>query len=363
MVRLILATALFLSLAATAAAAKPNETRRMFVTAYTSCDANIAVVKKCDGITASGQIARWGIAACGRAYPFGTVFEVEDLGLVACYDRGGGVTNDLLDIWIPRGGSIGGARWRTVTIRYDIDPMAVLNGTANAAAQRQAPATQPAAPASAYEEVVEAPAPAVQAAEAATAHLDTTSPAGGLKAAATRVKGNESTLGNLVADMLRTEYNADAALIHAGALGANLPTGELRRDQMLAVFGPAQKPLKLDLRGDQLKRVIEHALALGPQSDGWLSLSGLRLVYNSTAPEGHRIVELVHLASGQPVWDGQFYHVVLTDALYFAEGYTPLLEVGRGLFTYEPLVNMASRWLAQRGAVTPQLGGRVTAVR
>ena len=364
MVRLILATALFLSLAATAAAAKPNETRRMFVTAYTSCDGNIAIVKKCDGITASGQLARWGIAACGRAYPFGTVFEVEDLGMVACYDRGGGVTNDLLDIWIPRGGSIGGARWRSVTIRYDIDPMAVLNGTANAAVQSQ-PAPQAAAPvapaAPAPEEVVEAPAPVVLAAEAPVAQVDASGPAGSLKAAATRARGTESSLGNLVADMLRTEYNADAGLIHAGALAANLPLGEVRREHVLAVVGAEQKPLKLDLRGDQLKRVIEHSLALDPGSEGWLSLSGLRLVYNPAAPEGHRIVELVHLGSGQPVWDGQYYHVVLTDALYFAEGYTPLFEAGRGLFTYEPLVNMASRWLAQRSSVTPQLEGRVKA--
>ncbi len=354
MFRLILATVVCLSLAATATAAQPNEARRMFVTAYTSCDANISRVKRCDGITASGRVARWGIAACGRAYPFGTVFEVPDLGLFACYDRGGGVTNDLLDIWIPPGRSIGGARWRMVTIRYDIDPLAVLDGTATSAA---APGETPAA----REDVADLPAPA-QEDEAPTLRMADSQPVGTLKSAATRSQGNESSLGNLVADMLRTQYNADVGLIHAGALRANLPTGEVRAGHMLAVVGPDQKPLKLDMRGEQLKRVIEYGLAQDPGSEGWLSLSGLRLVYNPNAPEGHRIVELIHTASGQPVWDGQYYHIILTDTLYFADGYTPLFEVGRGLFTYEPLVNMASRWLAQHGVVTPTLEGRVKAV-
>src|SRR5688572_10461877 len=93
-----LAAALFLALAATVSAARPNETRRMLVTAYTSCDASIARVKKCDGITASGKQATWGVAGCGRGFTFGTVFEVPDLGFFACYDRGGGVTNEILDI-------------------------------------------------------------------------------------------------------------------------------------------------------------------------------------------------------------------------------------------------------------------------
>ncbi|MCW5853437.1 MAG: 5'-nucleotidase C-terminal domain-containing protein [Anaerolineae bacterium] len=352
MFRLILATAVFLALAGTAAAAKPNETRRMFVTAYTSCDANIARVKRCDGITASGRVARWGIAACGRAFAFGTVFEVADLGLFACYDRGGGVTNDLLDIWIPPGKSIGGARWRAVTIRYDVDPLAVLDESVISEVAPGEAATR--------EDVDDLPAPAQQD-EAPTLRMADSQAVGTLKVAATRSNGDESTLGNLIADMLRTQYNADVGLIHSGALSANLPTGEVRAGHMLAVVGPSQKPLKLDMRGEQIKRVIEHGLTLDPGSEGWLSLSGLRLVYNPNAPEGHRIVELVHTASNQPVWDGQYYHVVLTDSLYFAEGYTPLFEVGRGLFTYEPLVNMASRWLAQHGVFTPKLEGRVKA--
>lgn len=55
------------------------------------------------GITASMAETQWGIVACGPLYPFGTHFEVEDMDTVfVCEDRGGGITDDRLDIFFPR---------------------------------------------------------------------------------------------------------------------------------------------------------------------------------------------------------------------------------------------------------------------
>jgi hypothetical protein len=61
--------------------------------------------------TRSGQTAQTGMAACGRRYPFGTVFEILDeelatFGLpqvVVCMDRGGKVSSQHLDIALASG--------------------------------------------------------------------------------------------------------------------------------------------------------------------------------------------------------------------------------------------------------------------
>ena len=53
------------------------------------------------GITASGTQTREGICACGPTYPFGTIFYVEGVGRFVCQDRGGLVTDDNIDIWLP----------------------------------------------------------------------------------------------------------------------------------------------------------------------------------------------------------------------------------------------------------------------
>jgi len=51
------------------------------------------------GITANMQETRWGIVACA-GWPFGTVFEIEDMGRFVCQDRGGLIKEwNQVDIW------------------------------------------------------------------------------------------------------------------------------------------------------------------------------------------------------------------------------------------------------------------------
>ena len=51
------------------------------------------------GITASGKPTREGVAAC-FGWRYGTVFKVEEIGRLVCWDRGGAVQRlDQLDVW------------------------------------------------------------------------------------------------------------------------------------------------------------------------------------------------------------------------------------------------------------------------
>ncbi len=68
----------------------------MTVTGYTACDPGM----RCDGVTASGMLAREGICACGHAFDFGTAFFLPALHKVFyCQDRGGKIGNLNLDIF------------------------------------------------------------------------------------------------------------------------------------------------------------------------------------------------------------------------------------------------------------------------
>lgn len=339
----------------------------MRVTNYHTCDSTIRPYKTCNGVTASGKLVQVGIAACGRAYPFGTVFEIPDVGLVACYDRGGGVGNNLIDVWMPDGAALfrEGSRWLDVTIRYDIDPNDVLGGliTVDGGANRLAALAGDSAAAVAPAAAPDAPAAAPQVAAgppAAFAPVDDSTVVGMLMSPATQVDFAESALGNLAADILRSQYNVQIGLINSAGLNASLPSGMVRAGQMTAAFGPTQKPITLDIRGDDLKAIIEYSLSQINQDGGaWLHLSGLRLVYNPAAPAGQRIVRLTRSDTGEPVWENAWYHVALTDSLYMHPGFTPLFERGRGFLTYEPMASMAAKWLTNRGAASPHVDGRI----
>jgi len=332
--KVLLTVAFFLCglcLAATVSAGPQNELKQMHVTGYHICDPSIRAVKKCDGVTMSGRRLQWGMAACGYAYPFGTVFEVPGLGFFACYDRGGGVHNDLLDVYMPDGYIMpGGSRWRPVTVRYDVEAQDVLAGkyATEDDSGMFAAAQQDGAPA---------------------------------RASAPRAGRSENLLGYAVADVMRKFYKADVALINNGALRADMAPNALNAGNVASVLGKEQRGITLDLKGDHLKQVIEHCLSQMDNGAQWLSVSGLKLVYNPNAAAGQRIVSLARLDTGEPIWDGKFYRVVLTDALYLADGYTPLFETGRGFLTYEPMADTAVKWLTSQGLGAVPSEGRMTA--
>lgn len=69
----------------------------MEVTAYTDHDAGM----RGDGIMASGEKTFVGAAAAGPSVPFGTKLYVPDWGVVTVLDRGSGIHDDNLDLYMP----------------------------------------------------------------------------------------------------------------------------------------------------------------------------------------------------------------------------------------------------------------------
>jgi 3D (Asp-Asp-Asp) domain-containing protein len=53
------------------------------------------------GAMSDGQIAHLGAAACGPSYPLGTKFEIDGYGLVVCEDRGSGIGDNDIDVFVP----------------------------------------------------------------------------------------------------------------------------------------------------------------------------------------------------------------------------------------------------------------------
>lgn len=318
---LILAAVLALALTGVASANRPdNETRRMHVTSYRVCDPSIAAVKACNGRTASGKPVQWGLAACGREFDFGTVFEVPEVGFFACYDRGWGVHNNLLDIFLPAEMGIGGSRWRDVIIRYDLEGEQVLQDAL--ASIGESPVVSP----------------------------------GGASAPTRASAQTENLLGNALADTLRQHYNADIGLIHNGALHGGLTPEQLTATNVATVLPMAQRGVTLHLRGDVIKQILETSLAQDARTDLTLSLAGLNVVYNPTAPIGKRVVHLTRSDTQEPIWENASYFVALTDGLYLADPYHSLFETGRGFLTFEPAADTIGKWITGHGAPASQPG-------
>ena len=118
----------------------------------------------------------------------------------------------------------------------------------------------------------------------------------------------ESTLGNWVADCIRKWAKADAAIMNADSLRADLPAGEVTQYDLYEVYPYADHIMFLDIKGAALKNALEQGLSV---PHNFAQISGLRADYNPQAIAGKRI-RFVTL-NGAALSPTKVYRVAITD--------------------------------------------------
>ena len=123
----------------------------------------------------------------------------------------------------------------------------------------------------------------------------------------------ESSLGSLVADVMRERANADIAIENAGGLRWDIPAGETNKGHVLDALPFLNYLWTYNLTGAQIREILEHSFSL---IHGMAQVSGLRAVYDMKRPVGSRLVELK--IGGNQVDDQKLYRVAVTN--FIAEG-------------------------------------------
>ena len=126
------------------------------------------------------------------------------------------------------------------------------------------------------------------------------------------VRRNESELGNLSADAFRWVSKADIAIINGGGLRANLPAGDVKRRDTMAIF-PFGNTLRVaEIKGSTVREMLEHSVEYYPASfGGFLDVSGLTFSCDFSKPAKHRVEEI--LIGGQPLDENKTYTIALAD--------------------------------------------------
>ena len=158
---------------------------------------------------------------------------------------------------------------------------------------------------------------------------------GHLDRAAVRRYYRESSIGNLLADILKKSHASDIGMITPGAIRADLPAGEVTREMILNTFPFLDKVTVLELPGAVLREAVEHGLQ---REYGLPQYAGLVLHYDLTKPKGQRLVDLE--ISGQPLELDRTYRLVTGSfTATGGEGYD--MFPARIVFTSDDLVSTA----------------------
>lgn len=146
----------------------------------------------------------------------------------------------------------------------------------------------------------------------------------------------ESVLGDACADAVRAAAGSDLALVMGGEFTANLEPRSYRYDELCAVLREPEKPLAVArVSAAELKEILEAgfaAVTLGEDeaidraasaSMGFPQISGLSVVYDTSARAGERVMRLVIGGEKVELTDEEKRYTLAATADVFAgaEGY------------------------------------------
>ena len=126
------------------------------------------------------------------------------------------------------------------------------------------------------------------------------------------VRRNESELGNLAADAFRWAAKSDIAIINGGGLRADLPAGDVKKRDIMAIF-PFGNTLRVaEIKGATIREMLEHSVEYYPASfGGFLDVSGLTFSYDPSKPGKHRVQDI--FVGGQSLDADKIYTIALAD--------------------------------------------------
>jgi len=181
------------------------------------------------------------------------------------------------------------------------------------------------------------------------------------------VRGEESTMGDLIADAMRAQTGADVAIMNGGGIRADKTYeagAKLTRRDILTELPFGNVTVLTEIPGSQLLAALENGVSQVEKGAGrFPQVSGMEVVYDPSAPAGSRINSVT--VGGTALDRDKLYKVAVNDyILGGGDGYTALgggkilTNSGGGNLLATDVMN----YVEKAKTVSPKADGRITTV-
>ena len=124
-------------------------------------------------------------------------------------------------------------------------------------------------------------------------------------------KAGVSLLGQWTSDVMKAKAGTQIGITNGGGLRIPLiPKGDITMGKMYELMPFDNTLVKMELKGSDLKRVLENAI--GNTSIGWGEFTGVKVYYDINKPLGSRILGM-YMEDGTKVDMDKYYTVVTND--------------------------------------------------
>ncbi|HNX56965.1 MAG TPA: bifunctional UDP-sugar hydrolase/5'-nucleotidase [Prolixibacteraceae bacterium] len=173
----------------------------------------------------------------------------------------------------------------------------------------------------------------------------------------TRSYGDESLLGNMVADaMLSIFPDYDIAVVNSGGLREDVTGPNVSIGNLISAFPFPNTIVQCEIKGSVLKQLLEQSVG---KTHGILQVSkGTTIEYNNTLPTGNQIVHC--LIKGNPLNEDSVYKILTNN--FLAEGgdsFTSFKNVDHKIDTNIEIVQSMIQYMKTFDLYKPKLEGRV----
>jgi len=195
------------------------------------------------------------------------------------------------------------------------------------------------------------------------------------------VRQQETSLGDLIADIIRNAANSDAAIIGGGSIRTSIKKGEIKVKHVYSVSPFNNYVVAVRLTGRQVREALEHGVSAIEDSAGrFPQVSGISFVYNRSAPVGSRVREV--MINGQRTDPDKEYSVATDDFLAAGgDGYKAFGEAVRASRDYSVVGGMmkgerlaysnSGKWvrdviidyIKDRKIISPAVDGRIIEIQ
>jgi 5'-nucleotidase/UDP-sugar diphosphatase len=178
------------------------------------------------------------------------------------------------------------------------------------------------------------------------------------------VRGEESSMGNLIADAMRAAVGADIAIMNGGGIRADRTYdagAKLTRRDILTELPFGNVTQLTEIPGSQVLAALENGVSLVEKGAGrFPQVSGLTMVYDPSAEAGKRVSEV--MVAGAPLEAAKLYKVAVNDfILGGGDGYSALgggkliTDTGAGALVATDVMT----YVEKLGTVKPIVEGRI----
>ncbi len=182
-------------------------------------------------------------------------------------------------------------------------------------------------------------------------------------------RAGECTMGNLVADAMLERVKDQGVTIsieNSGGLRASIDAGEVTMGEVLTVL-PFQNTLStFQAKGSTVLAGLENGFSQIEDGAGrFPQVAGMKVVYDPSAASGSRVVS-VDVMEGEtwvPLEADKVYGVVTNNYIRNGgDGYKVFGTEAINAYDFGPdLADVVAEYLAQKGAYTPYVDGRIAA--